>query len=157
MLKTGCGERRGRRDHIDILEVRSLLRTIAREGTRGFEQRQIYGLDSQVGLGALIKGRSPSEHINNELRQGLPGIVCMRHYPGYFFAPTRYNPGDCPTRDHDIPPPRGMPEYLLEAAEGRFEQFDRWAAVALQTRSCSTWARFTLRLLYPVRTIQWPW
>ena len=157
LLKTGCGERRGRRDHINILEVRSLLRTIAREGTRGFEQRQIYGLDSQVGLGALIKGRSPSEHINNELRQGLPGIVCMRHYPGYFFAPTRYNPGDCPTRDHDIPPPRGMPEYLLEAAEGRFEQFDRWAAVALQTRSCSTWARFTLRLLYPVRTIQWPW
>ena len=61
IANAGCGERRG----LNILEVRALLNTVAQEGAKGCGQRQIYGLDSQIGLGALIKGRSPSQPIKN--------------------------------------------------------------------------------------------
>ena len=86
IMRTACG---ARREHINILEVRACLRVMGRQLRPKFGTRQIYGLDSQVGLGALIKGRSPSRVINDELRLGLPDIVGIRHYPGYYFAHAR--------------------------------------------------------------------
>ena len=157
LLREACGGKTHRRDHINILEVRACLKTIGLQLGDAFGMRQIYGLDSQVGLGALIKGRSPSRHINDELRRGLPDIVGNRHYPGYYFAPTRLNPGDCPTRDRDVPPPRGLPHYIAEVVAGRVAEFDRWAGVALQTRASSNWARFFLRMQWPQRLSIWPW
>ena len=154
IMRTACG---ARREHINILEVRACLRVMGRQLRPKFGTRQIYGLDSQVGLGALIKGRSPSRVINDELRLGLPNLVGIRHYPGYYFAPTRINPADCPTRDKDVPSPRGIPAYIADLAADRTDAFDKWSAVALQTRSCSNWARFYLRLLWPVALQAWPW
>ena len=96
VMRTACG---ARQEHINILEVRACLRIMRQEAERLFGKRQIYGLDPQVGTGALIKGRSPSRAINEELRSGLPDIVGVRSCPGFYFAPTRLNPADCLIRE----------------------------------------------------------
>ena len=127
------------------------------ENIEGFGKRQIYGLDSQVGLGSLIKGRSPSRSINEELRCGLLDVAGNRLDPGYSFAPTRLNPSRLPHAQPRFPPPRGMPQYLADVAAGREANFDCWAAVALQMRASSNWARFYLRLRWPQQLLDWPW
>ena len=86
LLREACGGKNNRRAHINILEVRACLRAICSEKIDGFGNRQIYGLDSQVGLDSLIKGRSPFSSINEELICGLPDVVGHRHYPGYYFC-----------------------------------------------------------------------
>ena len=157
LLREACGTRNGKREHINLLEVRACFKTIARRASTAFKTKQLYGLDSQVGLGALAKGRSPSLPLNEELRTGLPHVVGHQHYPGYLFAPTRLNPADCPTRSKEIPPPRGVPRFLVDAAAGNVAEFDLWAGLPLQTRSSSNWARFMWRLLRPQELVAWPW
>ena len=130
---------------------------IGLEKIDGFGKRQIYGLDSQVGLGSSIKGRSPFRIIIQELICGFLEVVGHRQYPGYFFAPNRFKSAVCPTRNRDVPPPRGMPQYLADVAAGREANFDCWAAVALQMRASSNWARFYLRLRWPQQLLDWPW
>ena len=157
LMQEACGSPGGRRTHINILEVRALLKTVAQRAARAFKTRQLYGMDSQVGLGALSKGRSPSQPLNEELRHGLPYIVGCHHYPGYMFAPTRLNPADCPTRLKELPRPRAVPQFLVDAAKGDVAEFDLWAQLPLQTRSVSNWARFAWRLRRPQALVAWPW
>ena len=157
LMQEACGRKTGRAEHINILEVRAQLRTVAQRGAKAFKKKQIYGMDSQVGLGALSKGRSPSLPINEELRRGLPHIVGCQHYPGYMFAPTRLNPGDCPSRNQDLPAPRAMPQFLADVAAGSIAEFEAWTQLPLQCRSVSNWARFVVRLRRPQALSAWPW
>ena len=92
-----CGGKTNRRERTNILEVRACLRAIGMEKIDRFGKRQIYGLDSQVGLGLLIKGRSPSRQINEELKCGLPDVVGNRHYPqGAILRPLALTPQTAP-------------------------------------------------------------
>ena len=118
--------------------------------------RQLYGMDSQVGLGVLGKGRSASHWLNEECRQGLPTILGRRHYPGFGFAPTRLNPADHPTRSRPIPPPQDTPGYLVAAAQGDPAELDAWTSVPPQTRASASWARFLLRMQWPQPRCAWP-
>ena len=46
--------------HINIAELEAFLREEARAGSRRPCHRFVFGLDSQVALGAAVKGRSAS-------------------------------------------------------------------------------------------------
>ena len=157
LMQEACGRKGGRSEHINILVVRAQLRAIAKRGSRAFMIKQMYGMDSQVGLGALSKGRSPSLPINEELRRGLPSIAGSQHYPGYMFAPTRLNPGDYPSRNKELPLPRAMPQFLADVALGDFSEFEAWTLLPWQCRAVASWARFVVRLRRPQALISWPW
>ena len=156
IMQEACGIE-GARKHISIKDIQALMRTIRKRALRGYGCRQLYGLDSQVGLGALGKRRSPSYVLNEECREGLGDIIGLRHYPGYYFAPTRLNPGDHPSRYAAIPTRRALPGFFVDAARGNFEAFDRWASLPKQSRRTSNWARFAYRLLFPLSLVDWPW
>ena len=141
--------------HINIKEIRGCLRTVRRRAMHCYYERQVYGLDSQVAIGALAKGRSPSYAINNELRTGLPDTLALRHYGGYKFAPTRLNPADHPTRDTPIPPPKLCPGFVRDCCKGTFGEWDAWASLPRQTRRVSNWARLYTRLLRPSDLFSW--
>ena len=53
--------------HINIGELRAILHSEEIHSLSSPSVREIYGSDSQVALGALIKGRSSSPSLNNEL------------------------------------------------------------------------------------------
>ena len=143
------------RDHINLLEARAQVRMQARQAERRPGQRQLYGMDSRVALGALAKGRSPSWRLNDELRLAVPAVVACAHYPGYGFLPTRLNPADCPTRDKPLPEQRDVPDWLEAARAGDPSEMDRWARLPLQSRRTSEWCRFVVLLLRPVRRAPW--
>ena len=95
--------------------------------------------------------------LNEEYREGAADIIGLRHYPGYYFAPTRLNPGDYPSRYRPIRKNRLAPDFLAAAARGDYQRFDEWAAMPLQMRSVSNWARFFVRLSLPDVLEEWPW
>lgn len=91
--------------HINILETRvvqSLLKRLALSDPR---IRVVVALDSNVGLSALVKGRSPSYGLRPCVRRIGATVIAGCLYPAYQFAPTRLNPADHPTRDNDMPEP----------------------------------------------------
>ena len=156
IMKQPCGlTATGRRPHINVSEVRGCLKTIRARNLRGFNTRQVYGLDSQVGIGVLSKGRSPSHVLNDELRSGLPAIVSYRHYPGFKFSPTRLNRADDPTRDREVPKPRGCADFIAEFAKGHVQEWDARARLPRQRRADAPWAHFVVRLLRPTALVPW--
>lgn len=72
-------ERRGRR-HINIGEVRGVLRTEKLLGPRKPSRRILLGANSEVALGALTEGRSSSTAINEELCRSLPWMIALDSY-----------------------------------------------------------------------------
>lgn len=87
--------------HINILETRVVQTLLKRLALESPCSRQVIGMDSNVGLSALVKGRSPSYGLRPCVRR----IGATVLYPAYQFAPTRLNPADHPTRDNEIPEP----------------------------------------------------
>ena len=63
--------------HINIGEVRGALKAEKLGALRRPCSRLLVGLDSQVSLGALIKGRSASPALNAELARSLPCMVLL--------------------------------------------------------------------------------
>eukprot|EP00438_Fugacium_kawagutii_P012773 Skav217633 [mRNA] locus=scaffold1334:5610:19402:- [translate_table: standard] len=100
--------------HINIKETLSVKalhksQAISKPGTR-----QAVALDSNVGLCALVKGRSSSYGLRPALRQTGATVVAGCLYPSYHFSPTRLNMADHPTRDQPLPAPlvSALPEGL---------------------------------------------
>ena len=91
--------------HINIHEtsvVEVLFKKLALDGGG---TRDVVALDSNVGLSALVKGRSSSLGLRPVLRRIGATLVAGNLFPAYHFAPTRWNPADHPTRDNEIPDP----------------------------------------------------
>ena len=61
--------------HINIGELRAHLREESYLAPNSPSSRQLYGLDSKVSLGCLIKGRSSSKSLYQELLRSLPIII----------------------------------------------------------------------------------
>ena len=92
------GKYRGRRPHINIGEVRASLEALRDAGRTQPNSRVLLGSDSQVALGALVKGRSSSTVLNQELERGLPDILGSNLYIYAFWIWTLLNPADDGTR-----------------------------------------------------------
>lgn len=64
-----------RRTHINLDEMKAALHAEGTQADRRPNSRIALGSDSQVVLGAVIKGRSSSRSLNGLLRQALPDFL----------------------------------------------------------------------------------
>lgn len=113
--------------HINVLELRAHLleeRRLAQEYTH---RRFLYGLDSQVTLGSVVKGRAASRALNRELIKSIPHIVGSDIYSSYMYFPSAVNRADGPTRDtHPAEPDVPLPDWWEDASNGDYRGLDQW-------------------------------
>ena len=120
--------------HINVAELAAHLKEEKKLCKRHQSFRCLYGLDSQVSLGALVKGRSSSRCLNRLLQRSLLPMFGSDAYSGVGFLPSAINRADAPTRDRGIEPPdMSPPVWWEELAAGVFDGFDAW----LETLSAS--------------------
>lgn len=113
--------------HINIGELRSFLHSEYLHGRNSPSSRELFGLDSQVALGAILKGRSSSAAMNRELCRSIPTVLAYDTYSELMYFETAANRGDDPTRDRPIRgPSRRLPEWWMELSLGVTGQFDKW-------------------------------
>ncbi len=129
--------------HINIHEAAAVLRLLKNQALSKPRCRFAVGVDSNVALSALAKGRSPSYGLRPVLRRSACVALAGCLYPSYLFAPTRWNPADCPTRDVDFPAPvdHGFAHEL---------DFDSLLSLVPSSglrRFLSNWARLSLLFL----------
>lgn len=130
-----------RQTHINCTELGAHLREESRLATVSTSMRYLYGLDSQVALGSLIKGRSASKPLNNMLQRSLGPCIGSDLYSGLGFFPSSLNRADAPTRGATPPGPDiPLPEWWESAASGDFTLFDEW--LLQQEDACGLSASF---------------
>ena len=113
--------------HINVSELRGFLRAEAQLGRAHPGHRLLFGLDSQVCLGAISKGRSSSKSLNKELSQALAGVLFFDVYSEAMYFDTKKNRADAPTRGRSIPKPDlPLPVWWNSLAAGKYEEFDKW-------------------------------
>ncbi|CAE7490951.1 unnamed protein product [Symbiodinium necroappetens] len=114
-------------EHINCKEVRAYLQDESYAARSGERIRLLTGLDSQVALGALIKGRSSSGALNDMLEASLGPYLGCGLYPHFMYYLSELNPSDGPTRGRDPPLPLGpLPDWWSQLADGLTEPFDAW-------------------------------
>ena len=113
--------------HINVGELRAALKTEKLLSLRNPSSRQIQGLDSQVALGALIKGRSSSAALNEELGRSVPWMLALDSYAEYMYFHTSLNRADQPTRGQPIKGPgTALPGWWDDVANGKYAPLDEW-------------------------------
>lgn len=117
--------------HINVLELRAHLMEERRVSQQFSHRRCLYGLDSQVALGAIVKGRAASRCLNRELMKSLPHIIGSDLYGSYMYFPSKLNRADGPTRN-DVPAEAdvSLPDWWVTAAGGDFSGLDAWIEAA---------------------------
>ena len=135
--------------HINILEASAYARLIYFAASEFPRTRFAVGLDSNVAMSAIIKGRTPSYSMRPVLRRIGASTVAGCLYPSLHFFPTRLNPSDHPTRDTCIPDPspnvidfNANPEALLSLHQ-----------ISGLRRFASNWVRLVFLLIGASR----PW
>ena len=113
--------------HINISELKAYLLEEKELAVRYKRKRFLCGLDSQVALGGLIKGRTSSKSLNKLLR----GALCYPLGSGIFsylmYYASATNRADGPTRDSaPQPASRKPPSWFHEIPKGDFRAFDCW-------------------------------
>eukprot|EP00435_Cladocopium_sp_Y103_P058652 s418_g20.t1 len=113
--------------HINILELRAHLREERFLCSKFQSLRTFYGLDSQVCLGAVTKGRCASRALNAELQRSLAYPISADHYGNYMYFESEHNRADAPSRSEDVEPPDiELPAWYDALAEGDVSLFDVW-------------------------------
>ena len=116
-----------RQMHINQTELRAHLIEESRLGGCICSARQLYGLDSQVALGALVKGRCSSKTLNSELSRSIPTQIGCDLYGFYMFYPSAANRADGPTRGvAPSAPDLTMPHWWELINKGQYDEFDSW-------------------------------
>ena len=119
-------QRKGAR-HINVGELRAMLAAEEKLALTEPSHRQMFGLDSQVGLGAAVKGRSSSRALNAEMVQSLPIVLLQDVYSEFLYFETSSNPADDPTRGKEVRPPCcPAPPWWRSLELGECEEFDEW-------------------------------
>ena len=123
-----CWVLEGRRSqHINLKELKAYLALERSVASRCSSVRILSGLDSQVALAALLKGRSASPALNSLLRRSLPGMLGSDLYSGLSFLKSEENSADDPTRDRvPRPPSEPLPEWFAPLARGDTAPLDTW-------------------------------
>ena len=127
--------------HINVLEARAVLRLCRRLAHRGGDLRVPLMVDSQVVRCCLARGRSSAHSLRGVLKKISATSLAWGLYVGARFAPTRLNPGDCPTRDAPLPLP-GL--SLSKGASPRALAF--LSSLCNLRRWISNWCRLALLL-----------
>ena len=130
--------RRGFRgpEHINCKEVRAYIIEEGHIARRGARLRTLSGLDSQVALGALVKGRSASGSLNELLEGSLGAYLGCGMYPHFLYFLSELNPSDGPTRGRDPPKASGpLPDWWCSLLAGNYDEFDSWMMKVGATRA----------------------
>ena len=113
--------------HINLTELAANLKEEKRLSVCHTSVRVCYGLDSQVALGSLVKGRSSSAGLNRLLWKSIPIILGADMYSGYGFFPSAINRADAPTRGLSVAAPDlELPSWWDELQMGNFSNYDCW-------------------------------
>ncbi|CAK9067955.1 Methyltransferase-like protein 5, partial [Durusdinium trenchii] len=128
--------------HINVLEMKSVVRLAERLIGVPRPLRVVNFVDSYVIRCAASKGRSSSIALSPFLRKFGALSVAGGLYFTLPFVPTRHNPADDPTRDHDLRQSLGNVDFsAMDEHDIRFlatsKGLRRWA---------SNWLRLTLGL-----------
>ena len=114
-------------EHINCKEVRAYLREEFLIARGNHAIRLLSGLDSQVALGCLVKGRSASGALNSLLEASLGPYLGCGVYPHFLYFLSEFNPSDGPTRGRPPPAASGpLPSWWAELALGNTASFDEW-------------------------------
>ena len=115
--------------HINVSEVLGFLKTERILGKQDFSTRDVYAMDSQVGLGCLIKGRSSSRALNAVLSKSIGQMVIFDLYQSFIYYDTSSNPADDPTRGAELrKSSMALPSWVQSLIDGDFGPFDDWAS-----------------------------
>ncbi len=102
----------------------------------------VYFSDSHVAKSSVVRGRTSSDALRPLLRRISSLAVGYGLYPAGRYAPTRLNPGDCPTRNIQVPAP------VPHSVAGSDGIFPPWIfGLSPGRRWISNWLRLTLLLL----------
>ena len=113
--------------HINVGELRASLAAEEKLAKATPCSRELICMDSQVCLGALIKGRSASPSLNWELSCSLPTMLGYDCYSDYCYFESSLNPADDPTRRRPLREPTcELPAWWLDVCTGNFSEFDSW-------------------------------
>ena len=113
------------RPHINVSEMAAALRSERRRCRRFPNKRLMTGSDSQVVLGALVKGRSSSKILNLQLKVQLPWILAYNSYNAVQYIGTADNVADDPTRDKVCrPPSSATPRWISAIDEDDYRGLD---------------------------------
>ena len=114
--------------HINVSELRGMLK-VEREVAKGFFPSRYFSLaDSQVCLGAMLKGRSASVALNQELQQSLPTYLGCGLNNDHGYVPSELNSADDPTRHLTVRAPSKPKPLWLESEDAEIGKkgLDDW-------------------------------
>ena len=94
-----------RSSHINVLEGKAALRLFTRVASSGGDVRLPFLCDSHVARSAIAKGRFSIRCPSVPFEDRLCNLRWLWTLPCRSLSPTRYNPGDAPTRDLPMPIP----------------------------------------------------
>lgn len=123
--------------HINLLEMKSLLRLAERMVRSPTPLRVVNLVDSNVIRCAASKGRSSSKALNPLLRKFGAAVVAGCIYFTLPFVPTRLNTADDPTRDREVREPSSS--VCAEALD--VEDFHALSKIMPLRRWASNWIR----------------
>lgn len=117
--------------HINVLELRGMVHSEKAAAFEHFPGRSFSLSDSQVSVGAWLKGRSSSVALNQELQQSLPVHLGCGMVSNCGYIPSEVNATDDPTRHVAVRPPEKVPELWMDTAnfvdvDAQLEAFDIW-------------------------------
>ncbi|CAE7428465.1 unnamed protein product, partial [Symbiodinium microadriaticum] len=75
------------RVHINVAELDAFLREERRSGARRPCARLLFGIDSQVTIGCVAKGRSASPRLNQLLEKSIPDVLGSQSYAAPLYFP----------------------------------------------------------------------
>ena len=112
--------------HINVSEMAAALRSESRRARRWPGKRLLTGSDSQVVLGALIKGRSSSKVLNGQLKRALPSVLAYNCYNYTQYVGTGDNVADDPTRDRACRlPTSAVASWITAIDHGDYDGLDK--------------------------------
>ena len=115
--------------HINLLELKAFLKEEKRLSSIHQQKRCLSGLDSQVCLGALVKGRSSSPAINRALRSALAYPLGSSFHNYFMYFLSEENRADGPSRQRPpAEPDMRLPSWFSEVSLGDCQAFDSWLA-----------------------------
>ena len=120
-----------RQVHINVLELRGMVRSERLAALEHFPGRSFALADSQVALGAWLKGRSSSIVLNQELQQSLPIHLGCGMISNAGCIPSEVNATDDPTRHRAVRKPEKLAEsWMFEEnfpnLDEQLKCFDQW-------------------------------
>ena len=113
--------------HINVSELQAYVLEEKRVANATPSLRYLSGADSQVALGAVVKGRAASPKLNRVLQTTMPYAIGGDVYTLPMYYNTASNRADDPTRGSSpSPPDLEEPPWLQQLATGDCAAFDRW-------------------------------